>query len=127
MALPASETGSGAWTARAEGEECVDDPNDRFGTPESAFAAALENHGRDNATFRMGMYVPTRHEVATLPAAELGDILDLWMWESPSELIPSRDQIAQVREVLRARPDAANPEILDIIGWCDEYVAPGGQ
>ncbi len=45
------------------------DPDDRFGMPPSAFQAARESHGLDSPVFRMGMYVPTCQEVATLPAA----------------------------------------------------------
>jgi len=43
------------------------DDDDRFGMPQSAFEAALNSHGRDNPVYRVGMYVPTRREVATLP------------------------------------------------------------
>jgi hypothetical protein len=52
------------------------DPNDRFGTPDSAFSSASASHGADNPCHRMDMYVPTRHEVATLPVDRLSFILD---------------------------------------------------
>lgn len=100
------------------------DPNDRFGMPESAFKAALESHGRDNPFIRMGMYVPTRAEVASLPPAELFEILDPWFWESPSELIPSRDQVQEVRKVVAARPDAESPDVAEILALCDELLTP---
>jgi hypothetical protein len=103
------------------------DPNDRFGMPDSAFEAALESHGRDNPVIRVGMYVPTREEVRTLPPEDLDLILDFWMWESPTELIPSREQIAAVRSVLLSRPDAEMPEVRAIVAACDDYLEPVGE
>jgi hypothetical protein len=96
------------------------DPDDRFGMPDSAFEAALESHGRDNPFIRLGMYVPTRHEVARMEPVELFEILDAWLNESPSELVPSRAQVREVREVLAARPDAGSPEVQEIVALCDE-------
>lgn len=98
------------------------DPEDRFGMPASAFKAARESHGLDSPVFRMGMYVPTRHEVATLPATQLLPIVIDWMWESPSELIPNNDQIAQLRAILLARPDASDTEIRELIVACEDYL-----
>lgn len=66
-------------------------------------------------------YVPTRAEVATMPAADLETVLDFWMWESPSTLIPSSAQIAEVLVILLERPDAA--ELSQVIGWCREYAS----
>lgn len=100
------------------------DPNDRFGMPESAFRAAAKSHGRDNPTVRIGMYVPTRREVAELPADDLMFILDFWFGESPTELIPSLDQIRQVREVLVQRPDNEAKDVRALIGLCDQYLEP---
>jgi hypothetical protein len=98
------------------------DRNDRFGTPDSAFEAALESHGRDNPFVRMGMYVPTRHEVATMDPGELFEILDGWLNESPSELIPSRAQVQEVRAVLADRPDAESQAVQEILALCDEVL-----
>ena len=98
------------------------DPGDRFGMPASAFKAARQSHGLDSPVFRMGMYVPTRHEVATWPATQLLPIVIDWMWESPSELIPNNDQIAQLCTILRARPDATEPEIRELIVACEDYL-----
>jgi len=95
---------------------------DRFGMPDSAFRAAIESHRVDNPVLRTGMYVPTREEVATLPAGDLEYILDFWMWESPTELIPSGAQIAEVRRVLLARPDVRSPEVQSLVRACDEYL-----
>ncbi|WP_447585794.1 hypothetical protein [Pseudoxanthomonas mexicana] len=70
-------------------------------------------------------YVPTRREVAKEPPKWLYAVLIDWMWESPSELIPNSVQIAEVRSVLLARPDAADPAVVQIIAECDEYLACG--
>lgn len=102
-----------------------EDPEDRFGMPESAFRAARESHGLDNPTIRSGMYVPARREVAEKPPEWLYPVLIDWMWEGPSELIPSNAQIAEVRAVLLARPDAADPAVVQIVAECDEYLANG--
>ena len=72
----------------------------------------------------MGIYVPTRKEVATLPPADLRTIIIDWMWESPSELIPSREQISQVRTVLAERPDSDDDVIDNLIRECDDYIKP---
>lgn len=98
------------------------DSDDRFDMPASAFQAARESHGLDSPVFRLGMYVPTRREVATLPAAQLLPIVVDWMWESPSELIPNNDQISQLRAILRARTDATEPEIRELIVACEDYL-----
>jgi hypothetical protein len=97
-------------------------PDDRFGMPESAFQAARESHGLDNPVIRMGMYVPTREEVATRPAAELYAVVIDWMWESPSELIPDNTQIAELRAILLSRTDADNPDVQQLIAACDDYL-----
>lgn len=93
------------------------DPKDRFGMPESAIHAAIEAH---IGVLRAGMYVPTREEVATWPADRLYSILMDWMWESPSEIIPNNEQIAEVLAVLEARPDAE--DLSKIIAECREYI-----
>jgi hypothetical protein len=97
--------------------------SDRFNTPDRAFADAKASHGADNPCFRMGMYVPTREEVATLPIDDIAVILDLWMYEGPTELIPSYEQIREVRAVLESRADAYTPEVRAAIADCDEYLA----
>jgi hypothetical protein len=68
------------------------------------------------------MYVPTRHEVATLPVDRLSFILDFWMWESPSELIPNDAQIGEVRAILETRPDAEDAEMRTLIAQCDDFL-----
>ncbi|KZC24025.1 hypothetical protein RHOFW104T7_10965 [Rhodanobacter thiooxydans] len=98
------------------------DPDDRFGMPDSAFQAARESHGLNSPVFRAGMYVPTRQEVATLSAAKLLPIVIDWMWESPSELIPNNDQVADLRAILLARPDATQLEVRELIVACEDYL-----
>jgi hypothetical protein len=98
------------------------DPEDRFGMPASAFQAAREHHGLDNPVERLGMYVPSRREVANSPADALFPVLVDWMWESPTELIPSNEQIIELREVLLTRSDAGDPDILRLVDLCDDYL-----
>ena len=95
------------------------DDQDRFGMPASAFAAAQQAH-EIARTFRAGMYVPTRVEVASMALETLRPILMDWLHESPSELIPSWAQISQVKAVLEARPDAA--AMAELIDECRSYI-----
>lgn len=92
--------------------------------PEEAFRQAVESHGANNPVIRMGMYVPTRSEVATMDPTELLEILDLWIWESPTELIPRAGMIDEVRDVLRSRPDGRTEAVQEIIALCDDYLRP---
>ncbi|WP_236585391.1 hypothetical protein [Dyella sp. EPa41] len=100
----------------------ADDDDDRFGMPQSAFEAARDSHGRDSPVYRVGMYVPTRGEVASLPVEDLRVILIDWMWECPSELIPNNDQISAVRSILAKRSDASDPRVVQLISECDSYL-----
>ena len=95
------------------------DKADRFGTSDAAFAAAREKHKH---IFRTGMYVPTRAEVATMAPERLAQILDEWLWESPTELIPRDDQITQVLELLESRPDRQGPGVKNMIAECRRYL-----
>jgi hypothetical protein len=88
------------------------DPNDRFGVPDDLILQVIRAHA---GIIRAGCYIPKRHEVATLDAELLRDILDEWWRESPTELIPTDEQVAEVLAILRARPDAHSPEIQQII------------
>lgn len=96
--------------------------HDRFGIPDSAFDTALDGHGRDSPVFRVGMDVPMRAEVASLPMEDLRPLLIDWMWESPTELIPSNEQITNVIAMLRERPDANDDEVLALISTCEVYL-----
>ena len=102
-----------------------DSSKDRFGMPESAFRAAIESHGSTSPVIRTGMYVPTREEVATLSVDELQRCLIDWMWESPTELIPSFAQIAEVQAVLEARLDVEKFE--GLIAACRDYTQLGSK
>ena len=95
------------------------DDQDRFGVPESAFAAAQKAHG-SAPTVRCGVYVPTRSEVRSMAPETLRPLLIDWLWESPSELIPTDEQISQVKAILEARPDA--DALVGLIEECRQYI-----
>ena len=87
-------------------------PSDRFGIPDERIIKVIKAH---TGLFRDGCYIPTRHEVATMEPQLLAQILiDRW-WESPTELIPTDAQVAEVLQVLRGRPDANSPATQGII------------
>ena len=88
------------------------DPSDRFGIPDERIIKVIKAH---DGVYRVGCYIPTRHEVATMEPKLLASILIDWWWESPTGLIPTDDQVAEVLQVLRSRPDADSPEIQGII------------
>lgn len=88
------------------------DADDRFGIPDERIIEVLRAH---RGLIRDGCYVPTRGEVAEAPSEKLWNWLLGWWWESPSELIPTDEQVAAVLAILRARPDAESPQIQDII------------
>lgn len=98
------------------------DTEGRFGMPDSAFRAASESHGTDNHVVRAGMYVPFERDIAELDPDTLHAILIDWMWESPSELIPSNEQIAAVKELLLARPDANSSAIQGTVAACNDFL-----
>lgn len=88
------------------------DPSDRFGIPDERIIQVIRAHA---GIWRDGCYVPTRAEVAEAPAERLWGWLLGWWLESPTELIPTDAQIADVVAILRARPEAATPDIQRII------------
>ena len=88
------------------------DPDDRFGVPDQLIIDVMRAH---RGIIRDGCYVPTRREVATLKPWPLTWMLLGWWWESPTELIPTDEQVAASVEVLRQRPDADGPLIQDLI------------
>ena len=97
------------------------DDADYFGVPEENIRAAQL---RSTSTKHyLHSVVPTRREVATLPAPELKAMLLGWMEHSPIEIVPSRAQISLVREVLIARPDAAG--LASVIKMCTHYIDNG--
>lgn len=88
------------------------DMHDRFGIPDQRIIDVIMAH---KGVWRDGCYVPTRAEVASAPADLLRGWLLGWFWESPAELIPTDEQVAEVVAILRKRPDADTPEIQTII------------
>lgn len=86
--------------------------DDRFGIPISRIHEVIRSHA---GIMRFGCYVPTRQEVATKDPAWLWSVLIDWWWESPSELIPTDQQVADVISILVGRPDAATQAIKKII------------
>lgn len=89
------------------------DPNDRFGVPDQLIKNIIKAHA--GGILHAGCYVPTRHQVATLKPWPLVWMILGWWWESPSELIPTDEQVAACVEILRARPDADSRAIQDLI------------
>lgn len=84
------------------------DDQDRFGVAEALIIEVIRKHA---GLIRTGCYVPTKGEVAHgSPERVHGWLLD-WWWESPTELIPTDDQVAAAVEILKARPDADHPLI----------------
>jgi len=92
---------------------------DRFGMSEAAFDSARLAH---QGIHRAGMFVPTRLMVRTMSPNDLDVALDLWMYESPAELIPSNEQIREVIYELHRRTDHLNPEVCAIIKRCAAYI-----
>lgn len=98
----------------------MDENFDRFGTPDENIQAAAEWAEKYKKKQIYHTHVPTRKEIATLPAADLRTLLVGWMAHSPTETIPSRMQIALVRDVLLTRPDAA--ELRAQLDMCKHYI-----
>ncbi|MFJ3055854.1 hypothetical protein [Herbaspirillum sp. NPDC087042] len=69
---------------------------------------------------RLNTRVPTRKEVASLPADELHPLLLDWMTRSATEIIPSRVQINEVLGVLRTRGDWASLDA--VVEMCVNYL-----
>lgn len=93
--------------------------SDRFGMPEEVFDSARQAHQGIN---RAGMFVPTRMMVRTMSLNDLDVALDLWMYESPAELIPSNEQIHEVIYEMHRRLDHLDPKVLAIIKSCEAYI-----
>ncbi|MGS1012953.1 hypothetical protein ACVCL0_14910 [Rhodanobacter sp. UC4450_H17] len=78
--------------------------------------------GANNPVLRSGMDIPACSEIARMSVEALFSFLIDWMWESPSELIPSNEQIAQVRALLLQRHDALQPDVQRLIDECNAYL-----
>jgi hypothetical protein len=88
--------------------------NDHFGVPEQLIIDLIKGNARAGL-MQDGCYVPTRHEVATQKPFWLTLILLGWWWESPAELVPTDEQVADVIAILRIRPDAGSWTIQQLI------------
>lgn len=94
------------------------DDQEFFGIPEeNIMAAQRRTSEKRNPPYSK---VPTKRDIATLPAAQLKSILISWMEHSATEIIPSRAQIALVRDVLLEREDRA--ELATILNMCTNYI-----
>jgi hypothetical protein len=82
--------------------------DERFGVSEELIRQVIRAHA---GLIRAGCYVPTRAEVATREPEWLHSVLLDWWWESPTELIPTDEQTAEVVAILKARADADHPLI----------------
>ncbi|MFZ6645022.1 hypothetical protein ACO0LO_04855 [Undibacterium sp. TJN25] len=92
--------------------------SDRFGVPLSNLLAA-EKWCR--AYDKKPCHVPTRKEVASLSAAKITAMLVTWMCDCPTEIIPSRAQIAEVKAVLQKRADSE--KLSALITMCNNYIS----
>jgi hypothetical protein len=89
-----------------------------FGVPvENIHAAKQRKHSNKRPRHTV---VPTRKEVASLPQTELKPLLINWMENGATEIIPSRGQIAMVKEVLLAREDAR--DLFPVIAMCTNFI-----
>jgi hypothetical protein len=68
----------------------------------------------------IGCHIPSRLQVATMPARRLRPILDRWLWDTVNPM-PSTDQVLEVEEILLARPDAEDFSVL--ISECRQATA----
>jgi|SRR6185369_5994983 hypothetical protein len=89
-----------------------------FGVPAENIRAAKQR--RPSNKHPQHTSVPSRKEIATLPAAELRSLLISWMENGATEIIPSRAQIAMVREVLLEREDSK--QLSQVISMCNNFI-----
>jgi len=97
------------------------DDSDHFGVPEENIRAAQLR--ASSTRHPLHCSVPTKKEIATLPLPELKAALIAWMEHSAIEIIPSRAQVALVRDVLLARRDS--PELGSLVRMCSNYIEEG--
>ncbi|MFZ6756025.1 hypothetical protein ACO0K9_02305 [Undibacterium sp. Ji50W] len=93
--------------------------HDRFGVPDENLLAA-QNSSSKQKGHTSQTYVPTRKEVAKLGRKKITSILIDWMCRSPTEIIPSRTQIIEVRDILLTRKDA--DKLSGLITMCNYYI-----
>ncbi|MFZ6813386.1 hypothetical protein ACO0K3_02885 [Undibacterium sp. Rencai35W] len=92
----------------------------RFGIPKQNLDAAQKaKKNQKNANYCC--YVPTRDQVANADIDIIKKLLVDWMCHSPTELIPSKTQIAEVRAILMARSDASS--LSGLLTMCSYYIS----
>ncbi len=89
-----------------------------FGIPAENIRAAKQK--RPTSKHAQHTVVPSRKDIATLSPAELRTLLVAWMENGATEIIPSRAQIAMVREALLERADAK--QLSQVISMCDNFI-----
>jgi len=89
-----------------------------FGIPVENIRAARQRSQSNKRVHHT--IVPSRKEVATLSGAELKPILINWMEHGATEIIPSRAQIAMVKEILLMREDAR--DLVPVIALCTNFI-----
>jgi hypothetical protein len=87
----------------------------RFGVPEEVLLKAIKIN---SGLIRSGIYVPTEQEVRELDSAILRNILIEWLYECPSELIPTDEQVERVIAILKSREDTDNKLVTEMIFDC---------
>ena len=92
---------------------------EHFGIPDGNLRAA-EKAGERKRRHPYHTHVPTRNEVATLEPIALRSLLTGWMCHAATEIIPSRTQIFEVREILLTRVDTL--DLAGLIAMCDCYI-----
>jgi len=97
----------------------MDNFHERFGIPETNLLAA-EISASKNQNLKLHYLVPTRQQVALLEPEALQKMLTGWMCNCPIEIIPSRAQINEVKQILLMRPDAS--ELSCLITMCNYYL-----
>jgi len=93
-----------------------------FGIPLSNRVSASEFASRQDSHIA-NIRVPTRTEVATLGTEELFCLIERWIYHSATEIIPSRLQVAQARDVLLTRADAST--LKNLLQLCDDRIGKG--
>lgn len=95
------------------------DSGDRFGVPDLNIQAAIKSATKQSK-YSIHTYVPTRKEVANLKPDQLSPILIGWMSHGAIEIIPSRHQIMEVKDILSQREDAHL--FSQLIAMCTHYI-----
>ena len=98
----------------------MEDREDRFGVPAENLKAAIKRVRQQRRKYACNTHVPSRREIATLAPDAVRHVLLNWMEHSPTEIIPSRAQIALIREVLLQREDVR--QLGPLLEMCRHYI-----